>query len=145
MPTPLCASFSPAAKSPKYCPPLGHLMVDIASASSRLACASAGGLSDEHAACAASCFSRSALAMPWSRNEAFIIAANCASRSAGLGPEAQPASSTAAAAATILGLACIFVSSTAQRLIAGTIDSAPRALTPMYEPSAIVTSEPNPG
>src|SRR5512143_906622 len=97
MPRPLSASFSPAAQSPKYCPPAGHLIVASASASMRLATSGEGGVLDEHADWPRSCCRRSVFAMPRSRNDACIIFANSVSRSA-FGPlVAQPAITAAAA------------------------------------------------
>ena len=74
MPRPFWASFSPALQSPMYWPSAGHLIVARFGASICLATASDGAACrDEQAFWPRSWFRRSTLAMPWSRNEAFII------------------------------------------------------------------------
>ena len=85
--------------------------------------------------------------MPRSWNEVFITSAAALSWSAPEGDDVQPASATSAAATGIRAyFMLVFMSvSPGQRLMAGTMDSALLALTPMYTPSAMVASLPNLG
>src|SRR5574340_146117 len=95
MPRPFCASFSPSRQSPMNLPSAGQRTVANALACKRSATSAAGGWSAEHARWNSSWSSRSSVAMPWLRNDARIIACVWASRSAGAGALAQPASTAA--------------------------------------------------
>jgi hypothetical protein len=105
----------------------GGLIVASTSVSTRLTTSGGGGLSEEQACWPRSCWMRSIFAMPWSRNEAFIIACACASSSALPGTLAQPATRTATAANVVL----LHFITRAYRLIEGAIDCAPLALMPI--------------
>ncbi len=96
MPRPFWASFSPSRQSPMYLPSAGALTVAMALASMRLAVSASGAVPVEQAAVSASWAMRSTLAMPSSRKDAVIMALNCASSSAALGPVAQPAAASTA-------------------------------------------------